>query len=292
MQGTYRIINGKEISEYKNIITDAGQLGILRAISGQNKGWAESIVAGIGNTSATNADTELEFLYSGGDISTTIIDPINEKLYFKASLPLQDDFTIYELGCYSSNTISTQSSESGGGILMMLFTSNTPWVDTDGTHTLETTNNRIGPDSIAYTVTAADTAAGYITYITDMSFIPTNSKFKFAYNVSGMADLVMRFKVDDSNYYEYSGWSVTDGYHIGSAQKSDFVATGGPSWSNIQQIEISMTAGGSGGTVSLDGLRYELPLSDESHLLSRVVLTTPQAKLPGVPLDIEYLLEL
>jgi hypothetical protein len=292
MQGLYRVKNGGEVSEYRNVITDTGQLGILRAISGQRQGWAESIVAGIGSTTATSTDTELEFLYSGGDISATIVDPVNEKLYFKSSLPLQDEFTIYELGCYSSNTLSTQSSESGGGVLMVLFTSNIPWIDTDGTHSTTTSNNRIGPDSISYTITASDTAAGYLTYITDMSFIPVNSTFKFAYNVSGMADLITRFKVDDTNYYEYNGWSITNGYHIGSAQKSDFVSTGSPSWDKIQSLEVSMVASGSGGTVSLDGIRYELPLSDESHLLSRVVLTTPQTKLPGVPLDIEYLLEL
>jgi hypothetical protein len=292
MQGLYRIKNGDQVKEYRNVITNTGQLGILRAISGQRQGWAQSIVAGVGATVAADTDTELEFLYSGGDISTTIIDPVNEKLYFKASLPLQDEFTVYELGCYSSNTLSTQSSESGGGNLMMLFTSNITWIDTDGTHATGTVNSRMGPDSITYTLSASDTAAGYVTYITDMSFIPVNSTFKFAYYVSGMSDIVTRFKVDDSNYYEYNGWSVTNGYHIGSAQKSDFVATGSPSWDNIQQIEVSMVAGGSGGTASLDGLRYELPLSDESHLLSRVVLTTPQEKLPGVPLDIEYLLEL
>jgi hypothetical protein len=292
MQGRYRIINGDQVSEYRNVITDSGELGILRAISGQRTGWAESIIAGIGDTAASSGDTQLEFLYSGGDISTTIIDPVNDKLYFKSSLPLQDEFTVYELGCYSSNTLSTQSSESGGGSIIILFTSSIVWVDTDGTHGTDTTNNRMGPNSISYTITASDTAAGYVTYIADMSFIPINSTFKFAYHTSGIADIVTRFKVDDSNYYEYAGWPVTNGYHIGSAQKSDFVATGSPSWSTIQKIEVALTAGGSGGTVSLDGLRYELPLSEESHLLSRVVLTTPQEKLPGVPLDIEYLLEL
>lgn len=292
MQGIYRIKVGDNVYEHHNVITESGELAILRAVSGQIKGWASSIVAGIGATTATSSDIGLDFIYSGGDISATIIDPINDKLYFKSSLPLQDEFTVYELGCYASNILTTQTSESGGGSLLMTFTSNTVWTDTDGTHTLDTDNNRIGLNSIAYTIAASDTAAGYVTYITDMSFIPNNATFKFAYFLDEIADITTRFKVDDSNYYEYAGWAVTDGYHIQSILKSDFVATGNPAWSQIQQLEIALTATASGGQASLDALRYELPLSGESQLLSRVVLTTPQEKLPGVPLDIEYLLEL
>lgn len=292
MQGLYKLTIGDEVYQYKNVITNIGRLNLLYAVSGQRKGWAESIVAGIGATAATVNDTSLEYLAGGGDISTTIVDPVNEKLYFKSSLPLQDEYTIYELGCYASNTLSTQSSESGGGSSIAIFTSASNWTDSTGTHTLDTTNNRIGKDSIAYTISASAAAEGSLTYAADLSSVPLNASFKLAYYVTGIADLVLRFKVDASNYYEYDGWSVSNGYHIVSALKSDFVATGSPSWDQIQFIEVEITAGGSGGSVSLDALRYELPLTTDSALLSRVVLVTPQTKLPGVPLDIEYLLEL
>jgi hypothetical protein len=292
MQGTYRLKIGNMIYEYKNIITNSGRLGILNALSGQRQGWASSIVAGVGGTPEDISNTSLEFSYSGGDINATIIDPINEKLYFKSSLPLQDEFTIYELGCYSSNTLSTQSSESGGGNLLMIFTSNISWTDTDGTHTYDTDNNRIGENSVNYIMAGSGTASGYSTYISDLSFIPNNAVFKLAYFTEEIAELALRFKIDDDNYFEYTGWTTSDGYHIDSILKSDFTSTGSPTWDNIQQLEIAVEATPSGGVVSLDGLRYELPLSEESHLLSRVVLNTPQEKLPGVPLDIEYLLEL
>jgi hypothetical protein len=292
MLGIYRIKLDTTTYEYKNIITDIGRLNLLYAISGQQQGWAASIVAGIGSTSATDNDTGLEYLVSGGDISTTIVDPINEKLYFKSSLPLQDEFVIYELGCYSSNTLSTQSSESGGGAALAIFTSTGNWIDTTGTHSLDTNNNRIGKDSIAYTIGASSSAEGYLPYIVNLDSIPSNANFKLSYYVTGITDLVLRFKVDDSNYYEYNGWSVTNGYHISSVVKSDFIATGAPSWTDITAVNLEITAGGAGGFVSLDGIRYELPLTTDSKLLSRVVLGTPQIKSPGVPLDIEYLLEL
>lgn len=291
MQGTYRLSIGTETYEYKNVITDNGRLALLQAISGQKQGWATSIVAGIGNTVATASDDRLNYLVTGGDISTTIIDPVNEKLYFKTSLPLQDELTIYELGCYSSNTLSTQSSESGGGGILALFTTDNEWVDLDGTSQPDTDNNRIGKDSISYDLTASDTASGYLSYIADLLFIPTNATFKLAYYTTGITDLVISFRVDDSNYFSYDGLAVGNGYHVDSVLKSGLVATGTPSWSDIQSIQFDVTAGGSGGSVSLDALRYELPIIEESNLLSRVVLGTPIAKLPGVPLDIEYVLE-
>lgn len=292
IRGIYRITNGNTVSEYRNIITVNGRIALLTAISGQKQGWAESIVAGIGDTAASANDTALEYLVTGGDITTTIIDPVNEKLYFKASLPLQDELTIYEFGCYASDTLSTQSSESGGGSILVLFTTDTEWTDTSGTSVADTTNNRVGKDSISYTLAASAVGSGYLSYISDMTFIPTNAKFKLAYDSSGISDFVLRFKVDDTNYYEYDGYSVTDDYHIVSVLKSDFVAVGTPAWSDIQLVEIEATAGGSGGTISVDALSYELPITDASNLLSRVVLITPQEKLPGVPLDIEYLLEI
>jgi hypothetical protein len=291
MQGIYRIQLGDVCYEYKNVITNSGRLGLLRAIAGQRVGWAASVIAGVGATTATANDTGLEFQVAGGDINAAIVDPVNEKLYFKATLPLEDELTIYELGCYASNTLSTQKTESGGGSIMALITSDSLWTDVDGTHGTDTVNNRVGKDSISYSITASDTVIGQLAFINDLSFIPTNASFRLAYYSNNLADLIVRFKVDDSNYFAYDGWSVTNGYKIGSALKSDFVATGSPSWSQIQTIEFEATATGSTGTLSLDAIRYELPLSNESDLLSRVVIT-PKQKLPGVPLDIEYLLEL
>jgi hypothetical protein len=292
MQGTYKITVGGKVYEYKNVITEAGQTGLLRAISGQRQGWASSIVVGVGNTAASSTDKSLEFLVTGADINASIIDPVNDKLYFKASLPLEGELIINELGCYASNSLSTQSSESGGGGILAMLTSESVWTDVSGTSITDTTHGRVGKDTIGYTLAASATGKGYLTFVKDLTFIPADANIKLAYYTTGISDFIVRFKVDDSNYYEANTWSVSNGYHIQSIAKSAFAATGSPSWASIQTLEFESIAGGSGGSVAIDAMRYELPFSEESDLLSRVAIAEPMEKIPGVSLDIEYLLEL
>lgn len=295
-RGTYRITLGDEVYEFKNVITESGQVGLLRAISGQRQGWASSIVVGIGDTSALATDKSLAFLVSGADINATIVDPINGKLYLKTSLPLEAELMIYEFGCYASNTLSTQNSDSGGGGILAMITTESLWTDdagSDATFAADTNplHTRVGKDAIGYTLSAGETGKGALTFVKDLSFVPANAFINFAYYVNGITDLIMRFKTDDGNYYEADTWSVSNGYHIASVSKSAFTAIGSPSWSDVQTLEFEATST-AGGSVAFDAIRYELPVSEESDLLSRVAIVEPLEKVPGVSLDIEYLLEL
>lgn len=292
MQGIYKVIINNKVYEYRNLITNSGKLALLKAIAGDRKGWALSIVAGIGNTAAAITDKALEFPASGGDITTIITDPVNEKIYFKASLPVLDECTIYEFGCFSSPFTSIDRAENGGGMLLADISTVQEWTDVSGTHSADTVNSRIGQDALSYTITASGTVKGYARFLNDLSHVPADAQFKLAYFCENVSDLIIRFKVDDLNYYESDAWSVTDGYNVDMVQKSLFNAVGSPNWSDIQYLELEATATASAGTISLDALRYELPFTDASELLSRVVLITPQDKLSGLTLDIEYQLEL
>lgn len=292
MQGCYKVFVNDQIVVCKNIITNSGKLALLKAISGERKGWALSILAGIGAATATATDQSLQFLASGADITTTIVDPVNEKVFFKTSLPVFDEYTIYELGCAASQFASLDRSDSGGGGLLVNITTDLPWTDTTGVSASDTTNSRIGKDAISYAISASSTVEGNTAFVNDLAHLKPDAEFKLAYYAQNLADLIVRFKVDSSNYYESAAWSVTNGYNISSVQKSAFTATGSPDWANIEVLEVEATATGSPGTISLDALRYELPFITDSNLLSRVVLPTPQDKLPGLTMDIEYMLEL
>lgn len=291
MQGTYKISSEGKTFVAKNIITGSGKASILNAVAGKSAGFAASIVAGIGTTTATINDTELQFAVGGNDINAVIVDAINEVIYFKATLPATDVYEIRELGCFSTNYTGAQNSFGAGSISLALFGENTAWIDVDGTHVLATTNNRIGVNSIQYSSFA--TAKGYLSFQQDLSSVPDNATFDLAYYVNAVSDLILRFKVDDTNYYECNTWPVTNGYNIAKILKSDFTVTGQPTWSTLNTLEIE--AAGTAATLSLDALRYTVPVQSEavdSSLLSRVVLTTPQQKLAGVSMDVEYILEL
>ena len=291
MQGTYKLTTEDGIVIAKNIITAAGKASILNAVAGKSIGFATSLVAGIGSTAATVNDTELEYAVGGNDVNAVVADLVNEKLYFKATLPSADNYEIRELGCFSTNYTGAQNSFGAGSIALLVFGENTPWIDDTGSSTLASTNNRIGTSSIQYA--GFSTAKGHAAFYTDLSIIPDNSTFDLAYYVNGVSDLILRFKFDDSNYFECATWPVTNGYNIAKVAKSTFTATGAPSWNNLTALEIEAT--GTTATLSLDALRYTVPVVSEavnSSLLSRVVLDTPQQKLAGVSMDVEYMLEL
>jgi hypothetical protein len=292
MLGTYKICVDEKQVYQRNIITNSGRLAILNSLYGLQTGFAESIVVGIGTTAATVNDTSLVFEVGGSDVAMRIIDPVNEKLYLKGVLPASDHYEVNELGCSKTNLITAQQQGSQRGALLINFNSFTPWIDLNGTHSIVTTNSKLGVDSISYSITASATVDGYVTTGLDLSLLKNNTIFSFAYFASNLADLKIRMKTDDSNYYEYDGLSVTNGYRIDSFARSSFVATGTPDWANITSIAIFATATGSAGTLTMDGLRYDTPSGIDNGLLSRAVLSSPIIKANGVTMDIEYILEL
>lgn len=288
MQGHYNIYQNGKITN-SNIITDAGKNAILNSLAGHRLGFASSIVAGIGTTATTTADTNLDFLVSGGDVNVTIPDSVNGKIYFKASLPIDDEYTIYELGCYGSQFSSIQN-VSQSGLLISSFTSDQDWVDVLGTHIADQTHNRVGNNAVSYSIAASATAKGQLSFLRDFNLFQSTSIFRFAYYVNNLTNFTIRLKVDDSNYFE-TALTTTNGYHIASVVKSSFVSTGTPDWSSITVFEFEATATGSTGTASLDAMRIDATADGDNSILSRTVLLTPLKKFPGVQMDIEYVLE-
>lgn len=267
-------------------------MGILNAIAGRRLGFVESIVVGIGETVASITDESLVFEVSGADMTTAIVDPVNEKVYFKTVLPIDDQYIVYEIGCFPNKILAARSAGSISSALLINFNSQTRWYDTTGSHTLGTTNNRLDVNSIQYSISGSATAKGYALVDLDLSYLPDETQFSFAYYASNLSDLIIRFKTDDSNYYSYNSLSVTNGYHISPFAKADFSTTGTPSWNDINSVEVEAIATASPGVVSLDGLRYDLTTGVNNDLLSRAVLTTPVVKMAGVTMDIEYVLDL
>ncbi len=292
MQGQYNIYLNDKIVYQKNIITSAGRLGALNAIAGKRNSFIESIVVGIGDTVATENDSDLVFEVGGANVGTVIVDPVNEKIYFKSVLPIGDQYEVHELGCYPTSITTAQNINTQASSLLLNFNSQTRWFDTQGTSTRETTNNRLDVDSIQYSMSASQTVKGYAGVNLDLSLLAENTEFSLAYYSNNLSDLIIRFKNDDSNYYSYDGLTISNGYNISQFLKSNFVSTGTPSWSSINSIAIEATATASPGTISLDGLRYSLSNGIENNLLTRAVLDTPIVKLAGITMDVEYVLSL
>lgn len=291
MQGIYKIYNnGLLVHEAQNIITAQGKNRIRQILAGKTRGFASSILVGIGSTTPTVNDTDLDFSIEGSTILNTMVDDINNQIFFKTSLPADKQYKIYELGCYAADGVTAKQYQQSS--LMLTFGELTTWIDSSGTHTLNSTNTRLGTFSIRYSLLSAGVGRGSTAYQTNIDQLPLNTKFKLAYHANNIANIKIRFKTNSSDYYEVSIVpAVNNSYNISTINKSDFVATGTPSWSTITIIEIQATATGSAGTIDLDSLRYDVPSTADSLLLSRALPSSPVLKPAGSTMDVEYLLE-
>lgn len=289
MQGLYKVYcDDILIHETRNLITTQGKNRIRQILAGKTTGFASSILVGVGATAPTVNDTELNFSVDGQNILNTMIDDINNKIFFKTALPVDRQYKIYELGCYAASSTTAKQQNS----LLITLGELTTWTSSSGIHSLNSTNTRIGSSSIRYSLLAAGVGRGSTPFQISLEQLPVNTVFKAAYFANNISNIKIRFKTTSTDYFEATFVPATNNaYNISLINKSDFVETGSPLWSSITIIEIQATATGSAGTIDLDAIRYDIPISDTSLLLSRALPSSPVLKPAGSTMDIEYLLE-
>ncbi|MDO8885768.1 hypothetical protein [Candidatus Oleimmundimicrobium sp.] len=84
-----------------------------------------------------------------------------------------------------------------------------------------------------------------------------DDKFKFwlfCDDASKKTAFHLRLYTDDTNYYTYAGFSISDGYTHLKVDRKDFTATLSPNWANITKIEFSYTAS-SNSFITVDSLK-------------------------------------
>lgn len=291
VQGQFRVYRDNVLAyKVNNVITTEGKNRVRQILAGKAIGFASSISVGIGTTTPTVNDTSLEFAVEGSTILNTMVDDINNKVYFKTSLPVDNQYKIYELGTYAADGMTAKQFQQGS--LVLTFGELTTWTDSSGTHTLNQTNTRIGSSSIRYSLSAAGVGRGSTPFQAGMDQLPSNTVFKLAYFADNIDNIKVRFKTTSTDYYEATVVPGTNNaYNISSFNKSDFVATGTPDWAAITIVEMQATATASAGTIDLDSIRYDVPTTGGSLLLSRALPASPILKPAGSTMDIEYLLE-
>jgi hypothetical protein len=283
VQGLYKIYNN-------GILTKQGKNRIRQILAGKTTGFASSILVGIGETTPTVDDVSLDFSVEGANILNTMVDDVNNKVFFKTSLPVEKQYKIHELGCFAAD--GTTAKEYQQNSLLLSFGELTTWTDTSSTHTLSSVNTRLGSFSIKYTLLAAEVGRGSTPFQIGLEQLPPYAVFKFAYHSSNIADIKFRLKTTSVDYYESTIVpDVNNSYNISSVLKSDFDIVGSPSWSSITELEIQVTADATDGAIDLDCIRYDVNSSVNSALLSRALPSSPILKPAGSTMDIEYLIE-
>lgn len=287
MIGTYRFIqNGEIVAEGKNLITTEGKRVIIDSISGSLPSKiVGSLAVGVGATAANVADVTLDFEAARVDVAISTPNYTNESIIYKADLPIISEFIAYEAGAYYSDS---QVLAGDSYLILNVDQDYDTW--TAGTY--NSTNSRLG-EALRLTATAsATTTSDLVVNGLDLSQYSSQDEFVLAlYSSGNMSNVKIQFRVDASNYYEITASSPSTGYGIYTVTKGSATATGSPDWSNIQTIRLSVTATGGGSTtLDFDGLRIEDVDSrrDDNILVSRSVLGSQVTKLAGIPMTIEY----
>lgn len=288
MRGKYTFKqNGVVVGESENLITTAGRKAIIDYMAGYNQSLAGAILLGIGTTAANVADKALALEVHRVPVDLSSADYANNAVVFKGKVSAEKEFTVYEAG------IQTLYGSGGQSESQLLLDFN---ADTDlwSVGTFSATNSRLG-QALNVTATASTTTTTSLSGIFyDLTPYSDSDQFLFAYRANNafVSTLVIRFKVDASNYYSYSIAAPSSGvYTITSFNKSAVSTTGTPSWANINSVDILVTAT-AGGTASidLDALRIEDrdSVREDNVLVSRSVLGSPVVKTLNIPLDVEY----
>lgn len=270
------------------MITNDGKLRIRRWLPGGGSNIASTIVVGVGSTAEAAGDTRLVFEVARVPVDIISYDNVNNLLIFKGALDAAMVGKIYEIGLYTQpvNTVA-------GGYGSRLLTSFDQATETWTNATWDTTNVRIGTDSLKQAPTASTTVTSVLNTSLDLSGYSGADLFLLAYNVenANVSSIALRFKTDSSNYYTFTISNPSSGYAVSSFAKSTATVTGTPNWSNITSVEVATTAKAAGtAPVEFDGLRVEDidSINPEYVMVAREVPASPITKVSGLVHEIEY----
>lgn len=259
---------------------------------------AQSVVFGIGNRAEALADIALQMEVAKSPINLVSYDFVNNKIVYKASIPDEYVGKIYEVGVYSLET--DPSAGDFASRTITTFDSGTEdWV-VSGTSTPATygsTNTRVGNDSVVLTPAASATSTVALQNMAlDLSGYSTADTLNFAFNVGNANTSAVRFRflTDGANFYDFNLGAQTAGYKITEVSKGSATVTGTPNWSNITEIQVTVTSGAGGASsVDLEAVRIEDKdsASLDYILISRKVLASPVTKVAGQAQDVEFTLD-
>jgi hypothetical protein len=293
IRGVYRFYqNGELLAESENILTTEGKRLILRVLAEQAASLGQALGVGVGNVAAAVTDLRLNWEIDRSPISIKSVDYDNTLVIMKTTLPQNTEYTIYEIGLWSqfSNSLNTENSS------RILTTFETDFENWDN-FTLDTTQARTSTNAIKIDANASSTQISSSDVNLDLSGYSNVDQFTIAFYKANNNITTLGLVFESTGGVWRKTTTVSSlpvGYNVITMNKGDFVATGSPDWSDINKIDIEVTAGGTAGYLILDGIRIEDAdtLNPDYALVSRSVLATPLVKTDNAPMDVEYALEI
>lgn len=247
----------------------------------------QGIALGIGSVAPSVNDQRLGFEIARVPVLLRSYDPVADKIIFKAQVPDEFIGKISEAGLVSllTDALTDNTSQT-----LSTFDQFEGWEVTAGSILWNSTNTRLGEDSMRMALATSSSATAVLPVALDLSRHSPVDTVTLAYNASTTTSgITITFLTDLSNYF-YKTITPVVGYQTASIAKASFTANGVPNWGNITQIKISVAATTGGSTVvDLDGLAIfdEDNLNPDSILVAREVFT-PIEKATSSVNEIEF----
>lgn len=295
MIGTYRFYQeGILLGEHKNLVTTEGAQIVQKYLTGQIGGFGNSIAIGTAENAPAVTDDRLGFEVSRSDVTLKTVDFNANAIVFKTTIPADVECTIKEVGLW--NLLTNISGGKFGSKILSDFAN--PFV-TWSNSTTTASNIRVGTSGIIVAPSANSTVKTSAGAVLDLSGYSIDDEFSLAFykpdnNVSSVS---IEFSNSTTGGKFVSSTttvsSLAVGYNVVTVTKGDFTASGTIAWDSIDTISVNVTAGATGGNITLDGVLVEI--SDRrgpgDALISRTVLGTPIIKTNIMPMEIEYSLQ-
>jgi len=270
------------------MITTSGKTVIKRFYAGQIGQIASSMSLGVGDAAAVSSDVQMQYEAVKIPIMSVAVDSNSDRIVFRATLPVNQIGSIYEVGLWSS--LYSEIEPYNLNVLNYLSGS---W--TNGA--LTTTNARVGANALQINYVANGTTNAELNgFNADLSkFSDYDSVVVGYYATTNLSSLRVRLGSDSNNYWELllpSG--IANKYNIARVSRSAATKIGNPDWKNVSYIAVRPSATSTGsGSVYFDGIRLEPNASMSSNILvARSVLLTPQIPDSDLESDIEYSLRI
>lgn len=302
-KGTYVFKQGGvEIGRSSNLITSNGRKMILQFLSGNRPDWAADMAIGAMPTpSPTVADTQLNFETSRYPVTlksfiSAGMDGINPDLIVvRASLPSNLYANIYEIGLYATSS-AKYSTSTRNNVVLSDFSNLSDWSAT-GPAVIPNAyvpqgygSPRIGANSVSFmpstTYTNSKLSIGFSNYtaLDSLQLLLFNTA-----STTGASGTITIVLTDSSNTTQTLVFTTPNlaGYSVVSKQFTSSIIN----FTTITGISITTDAN-TYATIDAIKVLSSNEISLEESLVSKAVLTTPIAKNPNVPLDVEYYVEL
>jgi len=293
LKGTYVFKQGGvEVGRSENIITTNGKTAILQYLSGALSEWAASIAVGTINTTPTVNDLTLAYEVARSAVTLKSFQVGSPNLIVvKGTLAASVAANIYEVGVFPVTTANIFGTRDQ--LIIDDFSGISNWKGTYTTNQYAAQNSispRIGTYSV--NIPAATTISNSNFYLNLSSYSQLDSLNILANVPSGSSGTLNVVLTDVSSNtaivsYTFNG-ATTSGYQILSGKLPSNISTLGTITSvSIQTVGVSSS-------ITVDAIKVSVlgEITNSAGIVSRSVLTTPIAKIYGVPLDIEYYLQL